>query len=487
MLTDTHTRVTVQVPGHTVDIALTKQSSVAGLLTDVVPYLRESLANHEDVAQWLGDRDAIWQMATVLGQHLPADRTLSALNITDGTVLVLSKSDQREAYPPLIDDVAESIAYAQRDMAAWTSSSARILGSFIAPLVALGVVGAIVYGSWSGALGTGGQLAACGVLAIIAAGMIVGSALSVRTITDPSTRQLAASVILVGYISAAAAGLLIIPGEVTEFSVLASATITTTVAVIGLTSIGYPARLHYAVASFGLLVLVSGLLTLATEHDPLVFAVILAATALLFLLFASRLSLVLAGIPMPFVPTMGETFVHDDSDDITTVESGSGYAAITSIINQEKQVQNAYQCIVGLTWGGLSAIAVSAVIAGMSMDHHQSAVMVFYVVVAIAALFRGKSFEDAVLSRSWLIAAVTSYAAFVFTLALTNDNYLHALIGLGILTFGTLAACYVAIREKVVNSPIVMKLLEIVESLSFATPIVLIVVILDGYNKVRGR
>ena len=52
MLTDTHTRVTVQVPGHTVDIALTKQSSVAGLLTDVVPYLRESLANHEDVAQW---------------------------------------------------------------------------------------------------------------------------------------------------------------------------------------------------------------------------------------------------------------------------------------------------------------------------------------------------------------------------------------------------------------------------------------------------
>ena len=86
-----------------------------------------------------------------------------------------------------------------------------------------------------------------------------------------------------------------------------------------------------------------------------------------------------------------------------------------------------------------------------------------------------------------MIAAVTSYAAFVFTLALTNDNYLHALIGLGILTFGTLAACYVAIREKVVNSPIVMKLLEIVESLSFATPIVLIVVILDGYNKVRGR
>ncbi|NKS02624.1 hypothetical protein GS528_16780 [Rhodococcus hoagii] len=61
------------------------------------------------------------------------------------------------------------------------------------------------------------------------------------------------------------------------------------------------------------------------------------------------------------------------------------------------------------------------------------------------------------------------------------------MIGLGILAVGTGAACYVAIREKVINSPIVLKLLEIIESLSFAAPIVLIVVILDGYNKVRGR
>lgn len=487
MLTDTHTRVTVQVPDHTVDITLTKQSPVAALLTEVVPFLREALAHHEAAAQWLGDRDAIWQMATVLGQHLPADKTLPALNIYDGAVLVLAKSDQREAYPPLVDDVAESIAFAQRDMAAWTSASARILGSFVAPLVALISVVAVVYGAWSGALGVIGQVTACGVLAMAAAGLIVGAALGVRKITDPSTRQLAAGVILVGYVCAAGAGMLAIPGEVSVYSVMVAAAITGSVAVVGVTSIGYPARLHFAVAAFGVLVLVAGLLTLATEHDPMVFAVLLAATSLLFLLFASRLSLVLAGIPMPFVPTMGETFIHDDSDDITTVESGSGHAAITAIINQEKQVQDAYQCIVGLTWGALSAIVVSAAVAGSTMNHHQSVVMVFYVVVAIAALFRGKSFEDAVISRSWLVAGAASYTAFVLSLALANDNYTYALIGLGILAVGTAAGCYVAIREKVVNSPIMLKLLEIIESLSFAAPIVLIVLILDGYNKVRGR
>ncbi|NKS02625.1 hypothetical protein GS528_16785 [Rhodococcus hoagii] len=119
----------------------------------------------------------------------------------------------------------------------------------------------------------------------------------------------------------AGAGMLAIPGTVDVFSVVTAAVMMTTVAVIGLTTVGYPVRLHYGAATFGGLVLIACLLTLITDHDPLVFAVILGAAALLFLLFASRLSLVLAGIPMPFVPTMGETFVHDDSDDITTVES----------------------------------------------------------------------------------------------------------------------------------------------------------------------
>lgn len=487
MLTDTHTRITVQVPGHTVDLTLTKQSTVAALLLEVVPYLRDALAHHEDSAQWLGDRAAIWQLTTVLGQHLPAGSTLSELNIADGAVLVLSKSDQRETYPPLIDDVAESIAFAQRDMASWTSSAARNLASIVAPLVAASGVAILVYAAWTGIFGVGAQLIACGVLALTAAGAIVGGAFGLRAVTDPSTRQLAAAVILVGYICVAGAGVLVIPGEVSVLSVLTTAAITATVAVIGLVSIGYPPRLHYTVATLGVLVLVAGLLMLATEDDPLVFAVFLGATALLFLLFAPRLSLVLAGIPMPFVPTMGETFVHDDSDDITTVESGSGSAAITAIINQEKQVQDAYQCNIGLTWGALSAIGVSAIVAGMSMHHHHSAAMAFYIVLTIAMLFRGKSFEDAVLSRSWLIGAATSYVAFVLTVAVANDNYLYALIGLGVLTAGTVAACYVALREKVVNSPIVMKLLEILESISFATPIVLIVLILDGYNKVRGR
>lgn len=486
---DTHARITVQIPDHRVDVTMSRDRSLASLVPEIVPYIIAALEGKDDekALEWVKDLNAVWQLTTTLSEHLPAGKSLRDLDIVDGVVLVLVKSDQREAYPVLIDDVAESIAFAQRDMAVWTSASARALASLVAPVVALVAVAAIVFGAWTDHVDSLGQATACGALAVIGAGLLVGAGLGIRKVEDPSTRTLAAAMILVGYVCAAGAGMLVFPGTVDMFSVIVSALVTTTTAIIMLTSISVPARLHYAVATFGAMVLIACLLTMATERDPLIFAVLLAATALLFLLFSARLSLVLAGIPMPFVPTMGETFVHENSDDVTAVDSGSSSAAITAIINQEQQVQNAFQCRVGLSWGALLAIMVSGVVAGANMDHHQAAVMVFYVVITVAALFRGKSFESVVESRSWLVAAVVTFTLFVLTLALTGTNYSYALIGLGILIAATAMGCYVSIREKVVNSPVMLKLLELIESISFAMPIVLIVVILDGFNKVRGR
>ncbi|MCT6735362.1 type VII secretion integral membrane protein EccD [Rhodococcus qingshengii] len=486
---DTHTRIIVQIPGHTVDITVAREQPLAAAVTEIVTYLRTAMATTTDevAIEWIKDRNAIWQLTDTVNRHLEAGKTLKDLDITDGKVLTLVKSDQRQAYAPLIDDVAESIAFSQKDMAPWTSASARALAAVAAPVVALVAVSTLVFGAWAGKLDSIGQAIACGVLAVVGAGLISAAGVGIRKVIDSSTRTLTAAVVLVGYLCVAGAGLLVLPGSVGGLSVAVSALVTMTTGVIGLTSIRQPSQLHYATATFGALVLAACLLAMVTENDPMVFAVLLGATALVFLAFVPRFSLVLAGIPMPFVPTMGETFVHENSDDITTVESGTSSAAITAIINQEGQVRSARECSIGLTWGALGAITISSVIAAANMHHHQSAVMVFYVVITIATLFRGKSFEDAVLSRSWLVAASLTYTVFVLTLAFTATDYTYALIGLGVLVLGTAAGCYISIKEKVVNSPIMLKLLEIIESMSFATTIVLIVVILDGYNKVRGR
>ncbi|MDE8647535.1 type VII secretion integral membrane protein EccD [Rhodococcus qingshengii] len=485
---DTHVRVTVQVPDHTVDVTLARDPALAITIKKLVTYIANALATKDDekALEWVKDQNAVWQLTNLTSDHLSSSKSLKDHGVLDGDYLMLVKSDQREAYPALIDDVAESIAFAQRNMTSWTSAFARTLASFIAPLVALVGVGIVVYGGWTGELDTIGQASACGVLAVLGAGLLIGAGFGIRGAVDATARNLVAALILVGYVCVGGAGLLAFPGTVDMFSVIVGALVLTTCAIVGLMTIGKPSRLHYAVATFGALILIGCLLAIATERDPLVFAVLLSAAALLFLVFAPRLSLVLAGIPMPFVPTMGETFVHENSDDITTVDSSSSSAAITAIHNQEHKVLSAYDCLVGMTWGGLSTFVISAVVAGANMDHHRSAVMVFYVVIAAVSLFRGKSFEDAVSSRSWIVAAVTTYAAFVLTLAVSGTNYSYALIGLGVLGAGTAMGCYVSIREKIVNSPVLLKLLELVESIMFAMPIVLIVVILDGYNKVRG-
>lgn len=492
-LQDTHTRVTIQVPRHTVDVTITKDQPIALLVGDVVDFVRDALVDDEESTDWLSDMGAVWQLATPLGVHYVGAETPSQAEIVDGQVLVLVKSQQRENYPPLIDDVAESIAYYQRQhFGQWTSDGARGLAAVVAPIATFVVIGSFVQAVHAGLVDVAGQVLLAGLFGLAAVAAIALASAWLRSGEDSkklsgSTKRLAGSVIGVGYLFAAAAGLLMIPGDITIFSVVLASVVVMTAALVVLLGGGYPEKLNYATVSAGLLFTVAALLNLMTGLDPLVFSVYLAAVALAFLLMSSRLALVLAKIPMPFVPTIGETFLHDDADDITTVETGSGTAAITAIINQEKQVITAYHCIVGLIWGGLAAIITSAVIAATSLTHHQNAVFVFYIVVPIAMLFRGKSFEDAVVQRSWLAAAVTTFALFVGGTALTGRNLQFVVIGSVLLLLGVAVATLFAVHEKVINSPVMMKMLELFERLCFAAPVVLIVIIIDGFQKARGR
>ncbi|TQC45054.1 type VII secretion integral membrane protein EccD [Rhodococcus sp. WS4] len=487
-LTDTHTRVTIQVPRHAVDVTITKDTAIASLVGEIVTFVREALADDEETNAWLSDLSAVWQLATTTGRHFDGADTPFTAKIMDGDVLVLVNSQQRENYPPLIDDVAESIAYYQRQhFGQWTSDHARALGSVAGPVAALVVVLALGYGAWTGLFDGAVQAALTGAFALTSVVAIALAAAGLKSAEEDSTKQLAGSTILVGYLCATGAAMLVIPGEVGIYNVLLAGVTVATLTIIVMISVGYPEKLNYAAATAGSLFVFASTLGILTDADPLIFSVYLAGAALGFLLLSSRLALVLARIPMPFVPTVGETFVHDDSDDITTVEAGSGAAAIAAIINQEKQVVTAYHCIVGLTWGGLTAILISAFVAGQSLNHHTDAAFAFYVVVSLAMIFRGKSFEDAIVQRSWLAGSLATFSLFLIGTALAGGNAHIVIVGAVALAVGVAIAGYFAVRGKVINSPVVMKMFELFEYLCFAAPVVLIVIVIDGFQKARGR
>ena len=113
-LSDTHTTISVQVPGHRIDMNLARDMPVSELTRSIVVFLQDVLKGderYEEVLTWLRDAYAVWQLTTPLGVIYPGNQTVTETGIVDGHTVVLAKSKQRENYAPLMDDTAEAIAH----------------------------------------------------------------------------------------------------------------------------------------------------------------------------------------------------------------------------------------------------------------------------------------------------------------------------------------------------------------------------------------
>lgn len=495
-LSDTHTTMSVQVPGHRIDMQLAREMPVKELTRSIVVYLQDVLKGDEryaDVVTWLDDPYAVWQLTTPLGLIYPGDESVTEAGIVDGKTVVLAKSKQRENYAPLMDDTAEAIAHYERlHFGQWVSSHARTLAGTVVPLAALFVSFVSVYGVATNAIGTVGQYVAAGILAFASAVSIVGAVTSSDAFTSAQISaedidKIAAGVITAGYIMATSAGMLIVPGSFGALNLLLGGGILAGVALVVTTSIRFPENINFAALALGVLVALGAGIGSAVGATGFQIAVSMAAASTMFFLTAPRLSLILARVPMPYVPAQGESFVRDDDDDLTRIDPDRRNSVIAAIINQERQVITARQSLVGLVWGALITIVGTAVVAGALLETRPMMTFIFYGSIVLAMVYRGISFDDARIHRSWLIAAFATPIALAGAAAAAGNSYELVLGTAAVLAGGVLVGCYCAIKIKVVNSPVIQKLLEIFENICYATPIVLLVFILDLYAQVRGR
>nr|WP_296774762.1 type VII secretion integral membrane protein EccD [Rhodococcus sp. (in: high G+C Gram-positive bacteria)] len=495
-LSDTHTTISVQVPGHRIDMNLARDMPVSELTRSIVVFLQDVLKGderYEEVLTWLRDAYAVWQLTTPLGVIYPGNQTVTETGIVDGHTVVLAKSKQRENYAPLMDDTAEAIAHYERlHFGQWVSSHARTLAGTLVPLSALFVSAVLVYGVARGAIGTIGQYIGAGTLGFAAAVAIVGAVNSSDTFTShrissEDIDKIAAGVITAGYIMASAAGMLLVLGGFGALSLLLGGGILAGTALVVTTSIRFPENINFAALALGVLVALGTGIGSAVDATSFQIAVSLAAGSTLFFLMAPRLSLILARVPMPYVPAQGESFVRDDDEDLTRIDPDRRNSVIAAIVNQERQVITARQSLVGLVWGALITIVGTAVVAGSIIETRPAMTFAFYGSIVLAMVYRGISFDDARIHRSWLIAAFVTPIALAGAAAATGKSY-DLVVGTAVVVaVAVLIGCYASIKVKVVNSPVVQKMLEILETICYATPIVLLVFILDLYAQVRGR
>ena len=124
------------------------------------------------------------------------------------------------------------------------------------------------------------------------------------------------------------------------------------------------------------------------------------------------------------------------------------------------------------------------------MDNHQWIIFAAVLTTALALLYRGKSYDDARLQGITLIATALLLAAFGAGLLASPayaDNQLRAAIVIGILVLGTLIATVYSIQQRRIVSPVVNRLLERIEWLLYAAPLVYVVLAMDLFQKARAR
>ena len=106
--------------------------------------------------------------------------------------------------------------------------------------------------------------------------------------------------------------------------------------------------------------------------------------------------------------------------------------------------------------------------------------------VALAMIFRGKSYDDYMVQLIWLIGVITVVSTFLLIITIT-DTYPAVIIPtIALILAGGLIAVTAAVRNKRINSPIIMRTFEIFEVIINAAPIIYLAVLLDLYGQFRG-
>lgn len=485
-------RVSVFVGSYRVDVTIPLHLRVGNAIPELVKYLKDEFEKAGKDTALLEDKDAQWTLTLGMSGSLPANETLDELGVHTGDILYLEKTSAKETYPALIDDVPDSIASFQKQkFPAWDNAAAQRLAAYVAPAVAiltalLACVAAVTPATASWFVRAPFLVG----LLIVAAGCITVAFLCAKkslSVSDP-LRKTALPAAACGLALLTPVGFLLLPAEVSYWHVLvAGGVVFTAAGVLRAVTSGVESATYVALTISSVAVVASAL-ALWLGLTVTQFAAVAAVCALSFLIvFSSKVSMALADIPAPFVPTMGESHVNPMEEDITKLPTSASTRAIESIVNRERQIVDAHGALVGLCLGGAGAVVLAVTVMGATMDTSPMLSAIFVYTLCLAMLFRGRSYDDRKLQQVWLVSVVAALVCFTLALALTQSAPAFILPSLTLLLSGVMIATVVAVREYRVNSPVVMRGFELLEVVVNAAPIAYLAFLLDVYGKLRGN
>ncbi|WP_434452841.1 type VII secretion integral membrane protein EccD [Lentzea sp. E54] len=461
--TTVFSRVTVVAPRTRIDVALPADVAVADLLPMLLDMAREATPDG-------GVRHGGWCLAKLGDSPLDPARTLASLGVVDGELLQLRRRNENPP-PPLYDDVVDAIAESDPDsFRPWTKETAQKFGhvagalALIAAAVALFLSGPVTQG------GSGSGLAAAiaGGVAAIAA-LAAGATIS-RAYGAASTGVLIAAC---GSLPMAfVAGYHAVPGVGFNPKMLLASALLMIFAWGGILLIGQGITVFIAAATGGTLVALAFLVATFVEHPLAGVAAATGAVALAALSMLPRLTLQLAKIPPPVVPTNAEDLKED-----------SGFPEYAVI---ERRTAVAHEYLTGMIIGTGTVAALAAIVAaGNAGDSVWGPI--YGVVVAIVLMMRGRAYANGAQAVALLSTGMFASVGILLGWLVTSTSFDRIAFVFGtLIVLGALALVLGVIFPGQKFSPPLRRTVDIIEAILIAAVLPLALAVMDMYAVFRG-
>ncbi|WP_068271652.1 type VII secretion integral membrane protein EccD [Aldersonia kunmingensis] len=459
-------RLTIVAQHTQVDLALPAEVPVALLIPGIVDLVAAHGRTNEFDHAVEQSEPSEWVLARVGQSPLSATLSLSEHGVRDGELLML-ESAQHGAPQPLFDDIMYSVAAAGAESnRQWTPDSARLMGSVSAVFATLAGCFALLWDARAADDLLGAICALVLTVLFVAGGSVVG-----RVYQDTRSALVLGGCALP---TAVTGGFLLVPDDVSWAHALMGTALAGAMAVTALRMSNAGLRLFTAATTIAVLLIPAELVGTLSDQPVQAIAAVLAGVALAAIAGAPRISMMLASLPLPGVPSPGSEATTDDDD-----------AAALSFLELRERAAAARRSMSGIIIGATIVSAAAAITAaatgGSGIDWPATTLAA---TCAAVLMFRGRTYAAAEQAFTLIAGGLTVILGLLIDASLTAG---YPLAVFGVAVVGALLALVLGIiAPNQTFSPPLRRAAELAEYACVAAVVPLVCWVAELYSLVRG-
>lgn len=460
------------------DVGLPAAIPVAALIPDLVSLISSRSPEPEDVeARPTPVRDH-WTLSRVGREPIAPGRSLAEAGVRDGDLLILRSVPARES-AVLFDDVIDAVArLGGAQFTSWNAAAARMMGYAVAVGASILMALTLLHQR-----STHDDVWPVAVAILVTVAFVVAGAVVGRYYLDRATAAVAS---LCAVPFALATGMMLPPGDFGAPHLTLACAVTIVVAALSYRISAAGPLINAAVITAGVFGAGAAGAQMLWSPGTVGIGAALCALAVLAISMAPRITILLARLPLPPVPTAGAAIDPADSAPRPTIEGigAVGAMALPSAAALELRTKTAGRYLTGLVIGTAAAAVCGITMVAYPVAGFSWRCTVFALIIAVVLCLRGRSHTDVAQASMLIAAGATGFAVVSAEVALGPGDH-AVLVAAALAAVAVVALLCGVVAPHSTFSPVMRRLVEIFEYLLIATIVPLMFWILNLYAAVR--